>query len=128
MKRYIFSAAIIIILAGLGFAYLASKENEKTDGPVKEAVAESLSKEYDRPASAFTVEVSNNTEAFARGTYNETLGGGGIWFAAKTDNGWELVSAGNGIAPCGDISGYDFPKDMIPQCIDTQNGNKLIER
>lgn len=119
---------IAIILAVWGFAYWGSEDNGNAAKiSTKEQVAGLFSRKYNRPANNLQIEVTSDTGAFAKGTYNEP-GSGGIWFAAKTANGWELASAGNGIAPCDEIEKYNFPKDMIPQCLDTQNGNKLIER
>jgi hypothetical protein len=127
MKKYALAAIIIILLLiGLGYTYFASKESPKNS--TKESVARLFSQKYNRPASALIIEVTADTGKFAKGTYNEIEGGGGLWFLAKTQNGWELVSAGNGIVACGDIEKYDFPRDMVPACIDTQNGNNLIQR
>jgi cell division protein YceG involved in septum cleavage len=142
MKKYVLLLLIIIIvliLAVLSFDYLAPKEAGKTSGESveiektpeksgKEEIADLLSKRLNQPAETLIIEVKTNTGTFAKGTYNMPEAGGGIWLAAKTAKGWELASAGNGIAPCEDIDKYDFPKDMIPACIDTQNNNNLIQR
>lgn len=130
MKKYLLPVAIVIlILAGLSFAYLASKENGKTtEKTTKESIAELFSQKYNRPASALTIEVLADMGTFAKGRLNEPGAGGGLWFAAKTAKGWELAFDGNGIVPCEAANKYNFPKDMIPQCIDTQNENKLIIR
>ncbi len=127
MKKYIaFSVIIILVLAGLSFAYFASKQNGKTsEKSTKEQITELYSQKYNQPVD---IEVLTNTGTFAKGIYNEPTSGGGIWFAAKTAKGWELAFAGNGIVPCDEINKYNFPKDMIPQCIDSQNGNQLIQR
>lgn len=130
MKKFILWATIIItavlIIVGLAFTYWAAKnQNPK---PIVQIMAEALGRKFNLSAESLSVNVLSDTGLFAKGTYNETGGGGGIWFAAKTQNGWELAGAGNGIISCGDIEKYDFPREMIPQCIDTQNGNNLIQR
>jgi hypothetical protein len=56
------------------------------------------------------------------------VGGGGMWFAAKVDGVWKLVWDGNGNIFCEDLKDYpNFPKDMIPECIDKTAGN-LVTR
>jgi hypothetical protein len=152
MKKYILKVTIIIVvlvLAGLGFAYLATKEKEgiyekseetgsaqeesietekTSEKTTKEIIAGLLDKKFNQPANRLIIEFVIDTGAFAKGTYNEPGAGGGIWLAAKTAKGWELASAGNGIVPCEDIGKYNFPKNMVPACIDTQNNNNLIQR
>lgn len=132
MKKYILPAAIIIIvlvLAGAGFAYLSSKNKTKApEKSTKEIITELLSKKYNRQPDSMIIGVTADTGTFAKGTYNEPAGGGGLWFAAKTAAGWELAFDGNGIAPCMEISKYNFPKDIIPTCLDIQNNNNLIKR
>lgn len=55
------------------------------------------------------------------------VGEGGLFFATKQNSSmWEVVYDGNGIISCKAIDGFDFPKDMIPQCLDSLN--KLKQR
>ena len=112
----------LILLVILVAVMPREKENvtipEKT---TKEIITELLNQKFNQPANALTIGVTIDTGSFAKGTYNEIGAGGGIWFAAKTDNGWELASAGNGIASCGDIGKYDFPKEIITSCLDDGN-------
>lgn len=64
---------------------------------------------------------------YASGTVNGT-GGGGMWFAAKVAGTWQIVSDGNGVTLCSDLTPYpSFPKDMIPECWDSAT-NKLVTR
>ena len=93
-------------------------------------IKEILAKKYQKAISEVTVKVNKSAENHAVGSVRFGPEGtpGGLWFAAKTDSGWELVYDGNGIIPCDAINKYDFPEDMVPQCIDTQNNNELIVR
>lgn len=128
MKKYIVIVVIlvVVVLAGLSFIYFAPKQNGKTsEKSTKEQITELYSQKYNQPVD---IEILTDTGTFAKGIYNDPTSSGGIWFAAKTANGWELASAGNGVVSCQDINKYNFPADMIPQCIDTQNGNQLIQR
>jgi hypothetical protein len=125
MKKILILIAIIIILVLAGLILIPKKETKITEKSTKDLITELLNKKYN---SQLIVEVITDTGTFAKGSYNEPAGGGGLWFAAKTARGWELASVGNGIVPCADINKYNFPKEIIPQCLDTQNGNKLITR
>lgn len=121
---------IAFIFGGLSFAFITSKEKVKVpEETTKEVIAEAFSKKYNQPSDTIKIEVKSETGSFAKGTVNFTdKSGGGIWYAAKTANGWELAFDGNGIIACDAANKYDFPNDIIPQCIDTKNGNTFITR
>src|SRR5690242_10491293 len=125
MKKYllpILVAIVALVLVGLGLVYLAPKGAEKApEKSTKQAITELLTTKLGSPTRGLVVEVTTDTGAFAKGTFNVPEAGGGIWFAAKTTKGWSLASAGNGIVSCQDIETYNFPKDMVPQCLDTHN-------
>lgn len=54
-------------------------------------------------------------------------GGGGMWFAAKVNGNWVIVTDGNGVTLCSDITPYPaFPKDMIPECWDASANKNVI--
>jgi len=83
-----------------------------------------------------TVETNKNSHAIGRFVYdgyNVTKDGKyhnvaeGIWFAAKSDEGWTLVeTSGAGYwGSCQVFKRYDFPIDMTPDCWDTEK-NILI--
>lgn len=128
-KKTVATITIIAIILGvgtvigLGMFKKDTKINEKT---TVEQITELLNKKYNKPANSLKVGVLTDTGTFAKGTVNEEGAGGGLWFAAKTSGGWELAYDGNGIIPCEAVNKYNFPKDMIPQCINAQNN--LIER
>ncbi len=48
--------------------------------------------------------------------------GGGYFLAAKTETGWVEVYDGQSNPTCAKIAPYDFPTDMVPDCLDA-NGN-----
>jgi hypothetical protein len=94
-----------------------------------QAVAEEFSKKYKRPLDAFTIEVGVDTGSFARGSVRfKGEMDGGLWFAAKTVNGWTLVFDGQGAMSCESADKFNFPKDMVPACVDIQNGNMFVQR
>ncbi|HEY4499318.1 MAG TPA: hypothetical protein VJH94_04640 [Candidatus Paceibacterota bacterium] len=66
---------------------------------------------------------------FAKGQVRFTEeSGGGIWFGANTEKGWEIAYSGNGIIPCAIADQYDFPKDMVLQCIADEAPRDVILR
>jgi hypothetical protein len=88
----------------------------------QQAVLEKISEKYGKPTDAYIVDVTTDNGTFAKGTVNEKEQvGGGIWFAAKTEKGWELAFDGNGIISCEIVNKYNFPKDIIPGCVDGEN-------
>ena len=73
------------------------------------------------------VTISKNTGEFATGGIKEYEAvGGAYWLAAKTDEGWVCVYDGQSQPTCEQIALYNFPKDMVPECLD-ENG-KVIKR
>jgi len=50
-------------------------------------------------------------------TEANAMGGGGYFFAARTDDGWVIAADGNGAIFCDDIEPYDFPDSMISECV-----------
>jgi len=73
------------------------------------------------------VSINQNTGKHAKGNIKEFEAvGGAYWLAAKTDTGWIGVYDGQANPSCSEISPYNFPKDMVPECLDT-NG-KVVKR
>ena len=121
----IFSIVIIYQLIMFGLVMPKVRENRvapqnivTSEKTTKELISDLINQKFNRPENILTVEVIADTGVFAKGTYNETGTGGGIWLAAKTANGWELAFTGNGIVACSDISQYNFPKVIVSSCLD----------
>jgi len=120
MKKYTL-LTIIIILIVLAVLFFVNNKSENTRGisqSTKDSIAKLISEKFNRPADSLTIEVLVDTGVFAKGTYNELGAGGGVWFATKTENEWELVATGNGIVSCDDVNNHDFPREIIPSCLD----------
>jgi len=133
MKKYILLLVVIFILAIIAVYYLAStqedNDSDRNTLTIAGQVAEQLAEKYDRPTDTVQVEVETDDGQFAKGLVRFTdESGGGIWFAAKTEQGWQVVYDGNGIIPCLNANIYNLPADLAPQCIDTENGNQLVQR
>lgn len=76
-----------------------------------------------------TIETNKNSHAIGRFVYdgyNITKDGKyhnaseGIWFAAKSDEGWTLIETAGASywGSCQNFKKYEFPSDMIPDCWD----------
>lgn len=127
MKRILLPAVILLIVLG-SLAYFYNKGGDQGED-TKAKITGLLSKKLSVPAGEIQVQVSADTGNFSKGTVNyNNQTGGGVWLAAKTGNGWELVSEGNGIVACEDVDKYNFPTQIVPQCIDTKNQNDLVDR
>jgi len=73
------------------------------------------------------VTINKNTGKHATGNIKEFEAvGGAYWLAAKTSSGWVCVYDGQSQPTCGQIAPYNFPKDMVPECLD-ENG-KVVKR
>ena len=78
-------------------------------------------------ATRAEVTINKNTGKHATGNIKEFEAvGGAYWIAAKTTEGWVGVYAGQATPKCSEIAPYNFPKDMVPECLDA--ANKLIKR
>lgn len=73
------------------------------------------------------VSVSQNTGQHAKGTVKDKSDvGGGYFLAAKVGETWIIVYDGQSQPTCSQINSYFFPKEMVPECLDS-NG-KVITR
>lgn len=95
-------------------------EDEKA---IKEAVLRKLnSKEAD-----LKVTIQTQTDKHAKGSVVDIDGiGGGYFIAAKTDSGWVIVHDGQANPTCSQIALYNFPADMVPECLNS-SGN-IVKR
>jgi hypothetical protein len=74
-------------------------------------------------ASQAEVSINKNTGQHATGNIKEFEAvGGAYWLAAETADGWVCVYDGQAQPTCAQIAPYNFPKDMVPECLD-KNGN-----
>jgi hypothetical protein len=96
---------------------------------VEDSIKNLLVEKYGWNKDTIILTVKNNENGYASGDVKMTgETGGGLWFAAKIDNQWKLVSDGNGMTTCGQLKDYpNFPKTILPQCLDEKT-NKLVKR
>jgi hypothetical protein len=90
------------------------------EGAVKEAVY----RKFGSDATKLVVIVSEVTDGFAKGGVREVSSevGGGYFIAAKTEGSWVVVYDGQAQPTCNQIAPYNFPKEMVPECLDSKGG------
>lgn len=92
-----------------------------------EAIKQAVFNKTGLNASQAEISINKNTGQHATGNIKEFEAvGGAYWLAAKTDEGWVCVYDGQAQPTCEQIAPYNFPKDMVPECLD-ENG-KVVER
>jgi hypothetical protein len=126
MKKIVFTILFsAFILSGCGTP--AVEEDSSNDVVVDEKPSVVLDVETAKEAlkvkhpdwdvSDMVATVDESDENFATGSVGDGPGGG-MYFAANTDDGWVIAWDGNGLIGCADIEPYDFPTHMIPECYD----------
>lgn len=91
------------------------------------AVKAALIAKHGSDFSNLNYSISKVEGDYASGTVGGE-GGGGMWFAARVNGSWIIVSDGNGVILCSDLIPYpNFPKDIIPECWDAST-NKNVTR
>lgn len=105
-------------------AEAASKGVSATDAElITKALADSFKMKADEVE--ITVE-KESTHDFATGYVNVGEGDkGGIYFAARVGDNWEIAHNGTGIITCEQIADYDFPTGLIPRCFDQATGQNV---
>jgi hypothetical protein len=125
MKTTLSGLALLLLVAAGYYLYVHRPSLPLEQGTAA-SVAAQLTAKYGKQA---TVTIERDSGTFAMGSVRFAgEQGGGLWFAAKTADGWQLAYDGNGIIPCDAANAYNFPTDMVPQCIDTAQRNALVER
>ena len=73
------------------------------------------------------VSISQNTGQHAKGTVKDKNDvGGGYFLAAKVGETWIIVYDGQSQPTCSQINSYNFPKEMVPECLDS--GGNVVTR
>jgi len=92
-----------------------------------EAIKQAVFQKTGLNASQAEVSINKNTGQYATGNIKEFEAvGGAYWLAAKTDEGWICVYDGQSQPTCVQIAPYNFPKDMVPECLDKDG--KVVKR
>ena len=132
LRKIIFLAIVILIIVMLAYLFVPQKDVEQERGAdvliMEDArvpagagddirIASAIARKYNKALGAVTVLTTGNNGSYARGSASFIYeDGGGIWFAAKREGKWTLVSEGRGATPCGLLIAQSFPSDIIPEC------------
>ncbi len=105
------------------------EEINNNEESTSQAIQKLFAIKYPKYAQTVTVKVEKEIADFASGSVRfAEATAGGLWFAAKTEQGWELAFDGNGIIPCAATDKYGMPREMVPLCVDSENNNNLLQR
>jgi hypothetical protein len=109
---------------------VTTTEVQVTEQPVQDPSPEETDQVDDdasalRTALAAHFGVSPDGMAFviAEQTEEHATGGlpGGYFLAAREEGTWVIVYDGQATPSCEQIAPYDFPLDMVPECLDGEN-------
>lgn len=135
LKIYIFLAIIAILFVFIYKTSTTSQTSLTPDLPTNPSddisglMVKAMSKKYNQPEEEYLIDTVKVEGNYAQGTVRfKSVMGGGIWFAAKTAQGWELAADGNALVDCEVIEKYQFPIEMIPGCVDNKNGGTFVKR
>ena len=96
-----------------------------TTKPDSEGIKAAMAKKHNKSVIDVEISVSkiDSTHAWGSVKFAGEIGGG--WFLAyKNPDGWIIVDDGNGTISCETIAPYNFPPDMVSECVD-KNGNLI---
>jgi len=89
-------------------------------------IKNAFAKKYGKKNDDIDLNLSQNDGTYANGTVNFKLSmEGGIFLAANASGEWLIVFDGNGTIPCNALGPYNFPKSMVPECLNSQG--KLVK-
>ena len=90
------------------------------------AIREALAIKLGISASNLDVSISKNTTEYVKGNVKEKTSqtGGGYYLAAKVEGKWVIVYDGQSTPTCKQLESYNFPKDMVPECLNP-SGNVI---
>lgn len=94
-------------------------ETEAVVTPVmsdEQLITLAVAEQFAQPADQMDITVTEITGIYAYG-YLEN----GYFIAVKQDGTWQYVHGGQTNPYCRDIEAYDFPLDMVPECMDDNN-------
>jgi hypothetical protein len=98
-----------------------------SSGPTTTEIINALVAKHNWDISKVKVSIGKWEGDYASGGVSFTdEQGGGMWFAAKTNGNWQIVSDGNGVITCDSLTNYpNFPNSIIPECYNAQTNNVI---
>lgn len=121
MDKKTFIIVIILIIAMIGIMSLnkGPKPNLKPQDDsrtTQEYLLDLFLSEYGSSVDQTTVTLSQERGDYARGSFKAGQEEG-IFLANKRDGQWMIIFSGNTPLPCTGIAKYNFPEEMLPECI-----------
>jgi len=88
----------------------------------EEAIKEAVYKKFNSDETKLRVTISEINGNYAKGGIVESTSevGGGYFIAAKVSGNWVIVYDGQVNPSCSQIAQYNFPKEMVPECLDSK--------
>lgn len=138
MKTTIFIILAVVVVVGviLGVYFLipgikldGEKEEEIVPKTDAEFIAQALAEKYNKKNNEVTVRIDKQIDNYVLGGVTFGAGGqgeGGLLLAAKVNDKWEIAFDGNGSIACSQVDPYNFPVEMVNECVDEQ-GNLIIK-
>lgn len=101
---------------------IATKSAEvKAAPPLDKQLRDLFSARYGVDAADIVVTVENEQGDFVRGRVNLGQGGvtddEGFFLAKKIEGTWKLIQHGNAVIFCDHVRPFEFPQDMVADCI-----------
>jgi len=97
---------------------------EATQTPIpsdEQLIAAVIAEQIGKSVDQLDITVTTITGRHATGFVDN-----GYFLAFKQDDTWVYVYAGQATPPCSDVEHYQFPEEMVPECLDA--GNNLVNR
>jgi len=97
--------------------------NIPTQAPTDHDLIESaLIDETEIDPDSLEFDISENDGSVARGSVRDINSiGGAMWFAAKTNNTWQVTFVGHGVPECDQVNPYNYPTSWVDYCMDGAN-------
>jgi hypothetical protein len=92
------------------------EEADQPDDDVS-ALRTALAVHFNVAPEAIQFGIGEQTEEHIKGSLP-----GGYFLAAREADAWVIVYDGQATPSCAQIAPYDFPLDMVPECLDENNG------
>lgn len=89
----------------------------------EQLLAEAFAEKYSKPLGEVSVDITKSVDTFATGGVklsSDPQAEGGLFFAVKQNDKWVIAWDGNGTIPCTSINPYNFPTEIISECVDDQ--------
>lgn len=86
-------------------------------------IKQAMLKKINSDETKMRVTVSEISGDYAKGGVSPVDGAGGAYFiAAKVSGNWIIVYDGQAYPYCSQLTNYNFPKAMVPECWDAKGG------